>query len=94
MTLGKKDKAVIEAFTSGNQASGHKLSTDGVRLDGHWMGGSNIAEWVHPTHRRVGMKYGMVIELNDLGSHAAQTVHRAIRKAVPANWLSDYRGGK
>lgn len=69
MTIGKKDRAVIKAFIARKAAVGHKLDTDGKRLDGSWMGGHGIAKWddgeiVYP----------------DLGSRAAQTVQRAVRK--------------
>jgi len=74
MTLGQKDKLVILAFIDHRALAGLKLSTDGKRLDGHWMGGSRIAERVaEPGH-------GGYIQVNDLGSRAAQTVQRAVRK--------------
>lgn len=81
MTLGKKDKAVLEAFSEAKPCAGHKLSTDGIRLDGHWMGGTNIAQW-----RAVGTGHDY-IECHDLGSRAAQSVQRALKKIVPANWF-------
>lgn len=84
MTLGKKDKAVIAAFVDCKAAVGHKLSTDGHHLNGHWMGGSNIAEWAHGPH-------GRHIWFHDLGSRAAQTVQRAVAKAAPASYLATYR---
>lgn len=77
MILGKKDKAVIEAFLEGRPAVGLKLSTDGERLDGHWMGGSRIA-----------IVAGRSIVLFDLGSRAAQTVQRVIKKAAPHKWMN------
>jgi len=76
-TLGDKDRKVIDAFTSQQAAQGNKLSTDGTKLDGHWMGGSGIAEW------RNGK-----IHFNDLGSRAAQTVQNAVRKSAPKNDLA------
>ena len=82
MQLGVKDKRVIKAFISHEHATGHKLSTDGVRLDGHWMGGSNIAEWLDGS-----------IAFHDLGSRAAQTVQRAVQRAAklkhqnPTFWI-------
>lgn len=68
--IGKKDHAVIKAFLDGRKAAGHKLDSTGSRLDGTWMGGRGIAEWVD----------GEVV-YNDLGSRAAQTVQRAVKKA-------------
>lgn len=83
MQLGIKDRRVIDAFTDGKKADGHKLSTDGHRLDGEWMGGRGIAEWSG------GAEHGVIV-FNDLGSRAAQTVQRAVRKAVPASWLAEW----
>jgi len=76
MNLTPKDKKVIDAFTDKKPAEGTKLTTDGKRLDGNWMGGSGIAEWS-----------GGKIKFNDLGSKAAETVERAVRKVAPKNWL-------
>ena len=77
LTLGKKDKAVVAAFTDKQAAQGLKLSTDGTRLDGNWMGGRDIAHWK-----------GDKIQFNDLGSKAAEVVQRAVRKVAPKNWIS------
>jgi hypothetical protein len=84
MTLGKKDKRVLKAFIEGKHLVGHKLSTDGERVDGHWLGGNEIAEWGD-------VKYApyRVIYLYDRGSKAAQTVQRAIKKQVPASWIKE-----
>lgn len=79
MTIGKTDKAVIDAFTDKKAASGNKLTTDGKRLDGNWSGGTGIAEW--GTDGKIHFK--------DLGSKAAQQVERAVRKNAPKNWLAD-----
>lgn len=76
MNLTPKDKKVIDAFTDKKSAEGTKLTTDGKRLDGNWMGGNGIAEWS-----------GGKIKFNDLGSKAAQTVERAVRKVAPKSWL-------
>lgn len=51
---------------------GNKLSTDGSRLDGNWMGGRGIAEWNNGK-----------ISFGDLGSRSAQKVQRFISKNVP-----------
>jgi len=69
ITLGVKDKAVLRAFLDQKSASGQKLDTDGKRLDGNWIGGKGVAEWV-----------GGKIQLNELGSRSAQALHRLIRK--------------
>ena len=79
--LGKSDKKVIDAFLNKEAAEAKKLSTDGKRLDGNWMGGRGIAEWS-----------GGKIVFTDLGSKAAETVQRAIKKAAPKNWLAEARG--
>lgn len=72
------DKKVIKAFTEKKKADGKKLTTDGGRLDGQWMGGRGIAEWK-----------GGKIHFSDLGSKAAQTVEKAVRKEAPKNWLAE-----
>lgn len=63
------DREVLVAFSHGRQATGKTLLTDGKRLDGMWMGGTGIARWSHDT-----------LILGDLGSRAAQTVQRALKK--------------
>ena len=72
------DKKVIKAFTEKKKAEGKKLTTDGKVLDGQWMGGNKIAEWK-----------GGKIHFNDLGSKAAQTVQKALRKEAPKNWIAE-----
>lgn len=74
LSLGAGDKKVLKAFASQQAADGKKLSTDGKTLDGNWMGGRGIAEWK-----------GHKVVLHDLGSKAAQTVQRALKKFIPAN---------
>lgn len=69
-------KKVVMAFLDKRSADSAKLRTDGKRLDGLWMGGRGIAEWV-----------GDKIVLNDLGSRSAQTIQNIIRREAPANWL-------
>lgn len=76
MRLGKKEKAVIRAFVDGDEADSRMLSTDGRRLDGHWLGGSGIAEWSGS------VEYPKVV-IFDLGSRAAQTVQKYLQKEVP-----------
>lgn len=72
LRLGKKDQAVIGAFLDRKPLEGLKLSTDGKRLDGLWMGGGNLASWK-----------GSKIDLPDTGSRSGQTVQNAIRKRAP-----------
>ena len=81
MRFNKGDKKVVEAFLDKQPAESRKLSTDGKRLDGLWMGGMGIAEW----------KHGKIV-FTDLGSKAAQTVQRAIVRAAPKNWLGEFGG--
>jgi hypothetical protein len=69
-------KRVVFSFLDKRADSSPKLSTDGKRLDGLWMGGRGIAEWV-----------GGKIVFHDLGSRSAQTVQRLIRRLSPASWL-------
>jgi hypothetical protein len=76
--LTRRDHSVIAAFVDKKPDEGTNLSTDGVRLDGTWMGGTSIASW----------EAGK-IAFHDLGSKAAQTVQSAIRKAAPTNWVRD-----
>jgi hypothetical protein len=76
--IGKPDKKVIDAFLDKKEAEGKKLTSTGKRLDGNWMGGRGIAEWK-----------GGKIHFNDLGSKAAQTIQRAVKKAAPKNWLAE-----
>ena len=71
-------KKVIDAFLDKKPMDGKKLSTDGKRLDGEWIGGRGIAQWDRGK-----------IYFNDLGSKAAQTIQRAIKKAAPKNWLGE-----
>ena len=78
LKLGKPDMKVIDAFLDKKSGSSKKLDTDGARLDGSWMGGRGIARWV-----------GGKIQFADLGSRAAQTVQRAVKKKAPKNWLGE-----
>lgn len=68
MRLGIRDHKAIRAFVNQEPFEGLKLSTDGRSLDGHWLGGSRIAEWT---------RHG--IRLNDKGSRAADYVHKQIK---------------
>lgn len=84
MRFNKGDKKVVEAFLDKQPAVSKKLRTDGRRLDGLWMGGLGIAQWQPSGTRR-----GGEIVFFDLGSKAAQTVQRAIRRnagSIPIKW--------
>ena len=72
--IGRKDARVLRAFSEQKPEVGHKLTTDGVRLDGLWMGGTGIAAWS-----------GGKIELGDLGSKASQSVQRSLLAYVAPN---------
>ena len=75
---------MIDAFLDKKKADGTKLTTDGTTLDGQWMGGTGIATWEKGK-----------IAFHDLGSKAAQTVQKAIKKKAPKNWLAEakYKSG-
>lgn len=79
--MGPNCKKVIAAFLDKEKMDGKNLSTDGKQLDGNWMGGRGVAKWE-----------GGKIKFTDLGSKAAQTVQRAIRKEAPKNWLGEGKG--
>ncbi len=74
MMIGRKDARVLKSFSEQRPEVGHKLTTDGVRLDGLWMGGTGIAAWS-----------GGKIELGDLGSKAALSVQRSLMAYVAPN---------
>lgn len=74
MMIGRKDARVLRAFSEQKPEVGHKLTTDGVRLDGLWMGGTGIAAWS-----------GGKINLGDLGSKASQSVQRSLLAYVAPN---------
>ena len=78
LKLGKKDKAVIDAFTSKKPMEGKKLDTDGKKLDGVWMGGNGIASW----------KDGK-IHFSYAGGRAAQTVQRAVKRNAAPNDIAE-----
>jgi hypothetical protein len=83
MRLTKKDHDVIRAFVEKRTDESKRLRSTGQELDGLWMGGPGIAYW------RNGKT--AVIVFRDLGSKAAQTVQRAIRrKAAPMDLLETY----
>ena len=76
MRLGIRDQKVLAAFVDKKSLDGHKLWTDGKRVDGHWLGGARIAEWTSDG-----------IAFNDLGSRAAQSVQRAILHHAAPNQI-------
>lgn len=80
MRIGIKDRRVIKAFVDGEPMEGDKLSTDGQRLDGLWLGGRGIASKTD----------GYTIHLHDLGSRAAQSIHRAVRGMAPPIQMADF----
>lgn len=80
--LGKKDKAVIRAFTERRAMDGHKLTTDGTRLDIYSLGGSDIAHW----------KDGKIHFPGTHGSRSGQLVERAVAREAPKNDLYNRRG--
>lgn len=80
--LGKKDRAVIKAFAERRALSGHKLDTDGRKLDIVGLGGSDIAVW----------KDGKIHFPGTHGSRSGQYVEGQVRRAVAKNDLYNGRG--
>jgi hypothetical protein len=80
MRLGTKDQHVIASFVDGRPLEGYKLSTDGRRLDGHWLGGARLAEW----HKGQ-------IHLPDTGGRIGQSIQRAVRRYAAPIDLADYK---
>jgi len=83
MRLGVQDHKALAAFVDKKPFEGHKLSTDGRKLDGHWLGGSRIA------YRSRGQ-----IHLSDLGSRAAESVQRVLRRHAAPSQLAEWKGIK
>jgi hypothetical protein len=81
-TMSPAHRKVIDAFIDQESAESNKLSTDGKRLDGLWMGGKNIAYWE-----------GGKIKMGPLDSRSKQTIQHAIKKAAPKNMLSEATWG-
>jgi hypothetical protein len=74
MNIGAQDLRLLKGFVGeGGPASSPKFTVVAGRLDGNWIGGRGIAEWK-----------GGVIRLNDIGSKAAQTVHRKLKSLAKA----------
>lgn len=78
MRVRGSDREVVKAFLDHQPMDGNKLSTNGERLDGNWMGGTGIAEWSDDK-----------VIFKDLGSKAAQIVQNAIRKTAPAALMNE-----
>lgn len=74
MKIGRKDARVLEAFSERRPEVGHKLRTDGARLDGLWVGGASIAMWS-----------GDKIRLRPLDSKTAQSVQRSLMAYIAPN---------
>lgn len=72
------DGNVLVAFTDRRALESKKLSTDGHRLDGNWMGGSRIAWWGADDK----------IHFGDLGSKTAEKYQKLIRTIAPKNWIA------
>jgi hypothetical protein len=81
MRLGLSDQKVLRAFAEKRSADGDKLSTDGRRLDGHWLGGSRIAYWEDGQ-----------IHTPDRGSRAAESIQRQLRRHAAPVEFADFRG--
>lgn len=86
MKIGIKDRKVIRAFVDRRAAEGHKLSTDGRSLDGDWIGGRDIAEWVRGSR-------GEQIKCNVSGL-TSQTICRAVRREAAPIDMIDFKGIK
>lgn len=69
LELSKSDKQIIMLFVDQKAGSNKKFFTDGVSLEGLWMGGKDIAWWE-----------GKRIVMGNLDSRAKQTVQRFINK--------------
>ncbi|MFA6234293.1 MAG: DUF2958 domain-containing protein [Bacteroidota bacterium] len=76
-SLSEADKKVILAFIDQKTATSKALSSDGKVLDGLWMGGHKIAEWLG----------GSRIQMNDTGGKSGDVIARFIKKNAPANML-------
>lgn len=78
--FNKSDRAVLRAFADQEPAESKRLSSDGKRLDGNWMGGREIAYWKNDKlHWGEGRPHGRV----------DQSVIRALRQLVPRGQRAD-----
>jgi len=67
--LTDADKKVLEAFIDRRVAASKALSSDGKTLDGLWMGGKKMAEWMG----------GSWIQINDNGGKSSDVIARYLR---------------
>jgi len=70
--VGKADEKVLRAFLNREPMSGKKISTDGHKIDGHWMGGTGIARW-EGEHS---------ITMPDLGSKTADRIQKKLYRLM------------
>lgn len=75
LTLTKKDKEVLQAFSEKKPGASQNLRSTGKSLDGLWMGGNGLASWSDAGK----------VEFHDLGSKAAQVVQNALKRILPKN---------
>jgi len=80
ITLTKLDKRVLMAFIDQKSGESKRLTSDGERLDGNWLGGNKIAYWVDGK-----MEFG---EGRPHG-RSDQTIIRFLRKNTPKFWLKE-----
>ena len=76
MTLGTKDIAVLRAFVHGATGDSKKFHSDSRNLDGHWLGGSNLAKHEH----------GIIIVNSGTGGKSAEVVYRKLCKLAKDIW--------
>ena len=76
-SLTPADKKVLDAFIDQKAATSKALSSDGKTLDGLWMGGNKMAEWLG----------GSQIKINDNGGKSSDVIARYLRKNTPKNLL-------
>lgn len=69
---------VLDAFTEGRPAQSKRFTTDGVTLDGNWLGGKGLAT------RSANGK----ISFQDNGSKTQEVVERALRKMAPKSYFA------
>ena len=76
LKLGKADLVVLQNFVDANAGDSDKLHSSGDRLDGHWMGGNEIARWEGPK---------IYPGANRPHGRADQTLLRKLKKMIPSN---------
>ena len=86
LRLSKMDKTAVRDFVDrggrwyGKDIKYNKLAHDGRELHGLWMGGNGIAFWDKGE-----------VYFRDLGSKAAETVQRFLKKSLPKNQFGGFR---